>query len=126
MWVLSSARCSAASASRRRHEAPARFLAELLGRHGSGRVVALVATEKAMTPTTPTALLPLPPYTYGGECSDDEKVWLERDMHAYALAHIAAERERCAKILDANAAACTPYSTTQSVLMANAAAIREG
>lgn len=45
---------------------------------------------------------------------------------AQISAAIAAERERCAGIIEDNADACNPYSSTAGILRSNAAAIRAG
>ena len=51
----------------------------------------------------------------------------DEDALARFAALVAAEtRERCAAILDANADACNPYSTSAALLKSNAAAIRAG
>jgi hypothetical protein len=52
---------------------------------------------------TDETLGPLPPYIYGSECGELERVWTERDMRTYAAAQVAAERERCAKLCEAQA-----------------------
>ncbi len=39
-------------------------------------------------------LPPLPPYVYGRECSENEKVLPLEQVRAYAAAAVAAERER--------------------------------
>lgn len=52
-------------------------------------------------PETTQELGPLPPYLYGRECSENERVWSEEAVRAYALQERAAERERCAKLCEA-------------------------
>ena len=54
-------------------------------------------TEQKPAPTgvaSSTELGFLPPYKYGEECGKLERVWTERDMHAFAAQKVAAERER--------------------------------
>jgi len=83
--------------------------------------------EQAMTTAD---LLPLPePFTalpLTGSQTTSVYVWTSDQMQQYALAHLMAERERCAKVCEANADACDPGGLLQLVLRSNAAAIREG
>jgi len=48
-------------------------------------------------------LVPLPPYVYGRECGENERVLPVEQVLAYAAACVAAERERCAKLCEAEA-----------------------
>ena len=57
-----------------------------------------------------------------------QRLWKERDQFRAVvellLAAVLAEREACAQIVDANAAACANNSMLRDVLRGNAAAIR--
>jgi hypothetical protein len=75
-----------------------------------------------MTPTTPPALLPLPEPQK--ECWIGHELFSPQQMRAYAMAHIAAERERCAAMADEYAT--WGGSNFHKWFTKLAAAIREG
>lgn len=55
---------------------------------------------------------------------DDARDLVDEIMWREINAHVAAEREACAQIVERNAAACDNHAMLRDVLMSNAAAIR--
>ena len=56
--------------------------------------------------------------------ADDARDLVDEIMRREISAHVAAEREACAQIVERNAAACDNHTILRDVLMSNAAAIR--
>lgn len=55
--------------------------------------------------------------------ADDARDLVDEIMWREINAHVAAEREACAQIVERNAAACDNHAMLRDVLMSNAAAI---